>query len=85
MPIEDKIGNFRIVAPGAEGGTGRVYLARDERTGRQIAIKVLPENQLEDRKRSQYLEHEVSIAKKLDHPNVIESMAVTFKMESAIF
>ncbi len=79
MPIEDKIGNFRIAAPIAKGGMGRVYLARDERTGCQIAIKVLPENYLEDRKRSQYLEREVSIAKELDHPNVIDIYGLYFQ------
>jgi len=79
MPIDDKIGNFRIVAPIAKGGMGRVYLARDERTGRQIAIKVLPQNYREDRKRSQYLEREVSIAKELDHPSVIDIFGLYFQ------
>ncbi|MBI5118390.1 serine/threonine protein kinase, partial [Candidatus Poribacteria bacterium] len=72
MPIEEKVGNYRILSPIATGGMGRVFLAREETTGRHFAIKVLPEHFLEDRKRSQYLEREVKLAKRLKHPNVID-------------
>ncbi len=72
MPIEGKVGNYTIISPIAEGGMGRVFLAREERGGRQIAIKVLPEHFLDNRKRSHYLAREVKVAKKLQHPNVID-------------
>ena len=51
---------------------GRVYLALDEQNDRQIAIKVLPEHFLEDKKKSEYLRRELQIARELDHPNVID-------------
>lgn len=72
VAISEKIGQFIIVEPIGRGGMGRVFLARQEKTGRRIAIKVLPEEFLEDRKRSQYLEREVKITRKLKHPNVID-------------
>ncbi len=72
MPIEEKVGNYKIISPIAAGGMGRVFLAREETTGRQIAVKVLPEHFLDDRKRSQYLDREVKVAKRLKHPNVID-------------
>jgi serine/threonine-protein kinase len=72
MPIVERIGNYRILSPIAAGGMGRVYLARAEANGHQIAIKVLPDHFLNDRRRSRYLEREVEIARKLKHPNVID-------------
>ncbi len=72
MTIGERIGEFKIVAPIARGGMGRVFLARQEKTGQRIAIKILPEEFLKDRKRSQYLDREVKIARKLKHQNVID-------------
>jgi len=72
MAIEEKVGPFRIVAPIAKGGMGRVYLAKHEEKGRLVAIKVLPDEFLKDRKRSHYLERELKIAKKLRHPNIVD-------------
>jgi serine/threonine-protein kinase len=72
MAIAERIGQFKVVAPIARGGMGRVFLARQEETGQRIAIKVLPEEFLKDRKRSQYLDREVKIARNLKHQNVID-------------
>jgi len=72
MSVGDKIGDYIIVSPIAEGGMGRVFLGRNEMSGDSIAIKILPERFLNDRKRSQYLHREVLIAQKLRHPNVID-------------
>ncbi|GAG03883.1 unnamed protein product, partial [marine sediment metagenome] len=70
--IVERIGPFRIVSPIARGGMGRVYLAEHEKDGRRVAVKVLPEEFLADKKRSQYLEREMKIAKNLSHPNVVK-------------
>ena len=67
-----KIGPYRIVRPIGKGGMGRVYLGVHEKTDRKVAIKVLPEEFLEDKKRSEYLRRELKIARELDHPNVVD-------------
>ena len=72
MPMEEQVGQFRILSPIAKGGMGRVYLAMHEEKGHRVAIKVLPEEFLNDRRRSTYLERELKIAKKLRHPNVVD-------------
>ncbi len=71
MVIGEKIGDYLIISPIAEGGMGRVFLAREELSGEHVAVKILPEHFLKDRKRSQYLRREVEIARNLRHPNVI--------------
>ncbi len=43
-----------------------------EKTARKIAIKVLPEKFLEDKKKSEYLRRELKIARELDHPNIVD-------------
>ncbi|GAB4340916.1 MAG: hypothetical protein Kow0099_17180 [Candidatus Abyssubacteria bacterium] len=72
MNAGQKVGNYRIVSPIAKGGMGKVFLAREEPSGRHLAIKVLPDHFLDDPKRAQYLAREVKIAKNLQHPNVID-------------
>ena len=71
MPVQ-KIGPYSIVRPIGKGGMGRVYLGVDKKKDRQVAIKVLPEEFLEDKKRSEYLRRELNVARELDHPNVVD-------------
>lgn len=51
---------------------GRVYLGIDDKKDRKVAIKVLPEHFLEDKKRSEHLRRELKVARELDHPNVVD-------------
>ena len=67
-----KIGPYRIIRPIGKGGMGRVYLGIWEEKDQKVAIKVLPEKFLEDKRKSDYLRHELKIAQELDHPNVVD-------------
>ncbi len=67
----DRIENYRLLNEIGRGGMGIVYKAVDETKGQLVAVKVLPEDFLSDRRKSQYLDHEFKIALELQHPNII--------------
>ena len=46
-----KLGSYEILSPLGAGGMGEVYLARDGKLDRQVAIKVLPESMTRDPER----------------------------------
>ena len=53
-----RIGPYEIIAAIGAGGMGEVYRARDARLGRDVAIKVLPENLAADKDRLARFEKE---------------------------
>ena len=66
-----RLGPYEIVAPLGAGGMGEVYRARDERIGRDVAIKVLPAEFAADYDRLRRFEQEARAAGQLNHPNIL--------------
>jgi serine/threonine protein kinase/predicted Zn-dependent protease len=64
-------GNYEIIEQIGAGGMGDVYLARDPRLHRQVALKVLPENIAADKDRVRRFEREAQAASALNHPNIL--------------
>ena len=71
LPAATHLGPYRILAPLGAGGMGEVYRARDDRLGRDVAIKVLPEVFASDPERLRRFEQEARAAGALNHPNVL--------------
>jgi Tol biopolymer transport system component len=65
-----RLGPYEIVAPLGAGGMGEVYRARDERLGRDVAVKVLPASFSADAERLRRFEHEARAAGALNHPGI---------------
>jgi len=66
-----RLGHYEVVAPLGAGGMGEVYRARDDRIGREVAVKVLPAAVAQDEDRLRRFEQEAQAAGRLNHPNVL--------------
>jgi serine/threonine-protein kinase len=77
--IGKELGRYLVVDKLGQGGMGEVYLARDARLGRDVAIKVLPEAFHTDADRIVRFEREAKMLAALNHPNI----AALLSMEEA--
>jgi len=64
------IGHYEVLEPIGRGGMGEVYRARDTKLGRDVAIKVLPEEFSRDEQRLARFEREAKVLASLNHPNI---------------
>ena len=68
MPSEFQ--HFKIESKIGSGGMGEVYQARDQKLGRQVALKILPKALGDDPVRRARFLQEAKTASALTHPNV---------------
>src|SRR5258708_22765949 len=66
-----RLGPYEVVSPLGAGGMGEVWKARDPRLGREVAIKVLPDDLSADPERLKRFEREARAASALNHPNIV--------------
>ncbi len=66
------IGPYQVIAKLGQGGMGEVYRARDDRLGRDVAIKVLPASVAADPERLARFEREARLLASLSHANIAQ-------------
>lgn len=76
MQIGTKLGRYEIVSPLGKGGMGEVYLGRDTSVGRDVAIKLLPDDLVADESRLRRLRREARLLASLNHPNIAGLYAI---------
>ena len=70
MQPGDHLAHYEVRAPLGKGGMGEVFLAFDTKLGRDVALKVLPENFSKDSERVARFRREAQVLASLNHPNV---------------
>jgi Tol biopolymer transport system component len=70
--IGKTLGNFECTASLGKGGMGEVYRAKDLKLGRDVAIKVLPEEFAKDSDRVARFQREAKLLASLNHPNIAD-------------
>jgi len=72
MPLTSgaRLGPYEIVSLLGAGGMGEVYLARDTRLAREVAVKVLSPHLAETPEARARFEREARAASSLNHPNI---------------
>jgi serine/threonine protein kinase len=65
-----KLGHYEILELIGKGGMGEVYRGRDIKLGRDVAIKVLPEEFARDKKRLDRFEQEAKLLAQVNHSNI---------------
>ncbi len=69
--IGQTISHYSVISVLGVGGMGEVYLARDSKLERKVALKLLPPQYTQDAGRIKRFEREARAASALSHPNII--------------
>jgi serine/threonine protein kinase len=68
--IGKSLAHYQINSQIGKGGMGEVYQAKDQKLGRDVAIKVLPEEFARDHDRVSRFQREAKLLASLNHPNI---------------
>src|SRR3989454_5802072 len=71
LPSGTQFGRYDILCPLGAGGMGEVYRARDNRLGRDLAIKILSRKLSASKQDFERFEREARSASALNHPNIV--------------
>ena len=74
------LAHYRVTAALGAGGMGEVWRAEDTKLGREVALKVLPEEFAQDPERMARFEREAKVLASLNHPNI----ATLYGLETAV-
>jgi len=66
------ISNYTLLRKLGEGGCGEVYLARNEQTGEEVALKVMLPQVAANPRAVQMFQREIENTKALNHPNIVK-------------
>jgi serine/threonine protein kinase len=77
-----RLGPYEVLSPLGAGGMGEVYLAKDSKLRRDVAIKVLPPSLAANGEALARFEREALAVASLSHPNILSIF--DFGMEDGV-
>jgi serine/threonine protein kinase len=77
--IDDHLGKWAIYKELGHGGMGHVYLAQEEATGRQAALKVLSSQLAQEAGFLTRFQREIETLSQLSHPNIVRFFEAGFE------
>src|SRR5437016_11557345 len=69
--IGELVGHYRVLEKIGAGGMGEVFRARDERLGRDVALKLVRPASSDNPDHLRRFEQEARAAAALNHPNIV--------------
>ncbi len=84
-PRLSQVGDYRILREIGRGGMGVVYEAEQISLGRRVALKVLPDHAVGDRKALERFRREAKAAARMHHTNIVPVFEVGREGESAFY
>src|SRR5262245_57249739 len=83
LRIGTQFGSYEITALLGKGGMGEVWKARDKKLGREVAIKILPDDLVDAAARRRF-QREAQMASSLNHPHILTFSSCTMRMSSKV-
>ena len=75
-PVPKRVGKYDVIRTLGKGATSMVYLCKDAFAGRDVAVKVVSQNAMNDmgsgRLMNRLFTTEASLAGKLNHPHIVQ-------------
>jgi len=83
--IGERLAHYEIEGKLGEGGMSEVFVARDERLDRRVALKMLPREWVSEPDRLSRFEGEARLLASLNHPNIVTVYAVESSGDDRFF
>ncbi|MGH9928464.1 MAG: protein kinase domain-containing protein, partial [Pyrinomonadaceae bacterium] len=71
LPLGARLGRYEVKSQLGAGGMGEVYLAKDTKLDRKVALKILPADVAAHPDRMKRFVQEAKAASALNHPNIL--------------
>lgn len=81
IKVPNYIGKYKVIKTIGKGGFAVVVMAIDPLTNEKVAIKVVDRKEVENQGLLMYLENELRLSARFDHPNIVKVLDILYEPE----